>query len=235
MIFTGVSFARELGALEQYAEAPKVYLPGDIVQVIVGAPPDTVQLSADMPDKTRVKLNYERRNSLWRGAWEVPMRMKKGTFTAKLEAMDVEGKMFYGETAPFIIAEPTLITLIDMVSVTGESRSSRKIIKVEEIVVEEQPKTVAIKVKKKAPVAAAKKHFYAPKPVVAAKPKPEPKPESSIDVEDIVAARYYMAKQDYVKAKERLKVLNKKAPDNKQIKALIQRVDQIIKAGGKKN
>lgn len=214
--------ARDWGEHAPKSLDPKVYLPGDVVHIVVGAPPDTVQIIAEMPDGQRIKLDYETRNFIWHGHWEVPMRMKKGSYTAKLTATDVQDKNFYGETLPFIIGEPALITLIDMVRTTEAKAPSRQ--EPEEIVTEIAP-------------------VIKPKPVVRKKAKikiaARPARQAS-DLEDlsaqsaeyIVAARYYLAKNDYASARTQLNYLKRKDPANAQLNGLIDRLNDIIKAGG---
>ncbi|MFA6169382.1 MAG: response regulator [Candidatus Margulisiibacteriota bacterium] len=89
----------------------KVYLPGDFVHVIVDAPVDTTQISAVMPDGTIVNLIQGRRANLWRGIWQVPVDFGKGTYRAKLSAVDVRGNIFDGETNPFAIGELAVIAI----------------------------------------------------------------------------------------------------------------------------
>ena len=101
--------------LAQTPTAPvplKEYLPGDFVQLVVDSPPDTAQISATMPDDTILSLVHERKSMVWRGVWEVPDNFKEGTYTAKLQAVDLEGNLFAGESDPFIIRPLAMIMLV---------------------------------------------------------------------------------------------------------------------------
>jgi CheY-like chemotaxis protein len=92
--------------------APKEYLPGDFVQLVVDSPADTAQISATMPDNTIINLVHERRSTLWRGIWEIPVDFRQGTFTAKLQAVDLEGNLFAGESDTFTIMPLSMIMLV---------------------------------------------------------------------------------------------------------------------------
>lgn len=88
------------------------YLPGDFVHVIVDAPTDTAQITATMPDGTDVSLVQQRVSGLWRGIWQVPVNFTKGTYFAKLMAVDVLGNVFAGESDVFSVGELSMISLI---------------------------------------------------------------------------------------------------------------------------
>jgi len=263
LIFAQFCYARDLETSGKLEEDLKIYLPGDIVQIIVNAPPDTMHIIAAMPDGAEIKLNKERRSGLWRGYWEVPMKMRKGTYSAKLNAADVEGKAYVGETAPFMIVEPTLVTLINMVSSKESEKTIKKPVAERELSGQElaeeasrladEAQEMALLAKRilagepagqlpqKKPILAspAKKQTAVVKkkatPIKKAKAAPaiekgeEPEKDA---VEYIVAARYYMAKQDYPKAKEQLMLLQKKQPKNDELKDLISRIDEVSKASG---
>ena len=95
------------------AQAPtKEYLPGDFVQLVVDAPVDTAQISATMPDGSVISLVHERTSSLWRGIWEVPINFGKGTYSAKLRAIDLEGNVFEGLSDTFTINQLSMIMLV---------------------------------------------------------------------------------------------------------------------------
>ncbi|MFA6432137.1 MAG: response regulator, partial [Candidatus Margulisiibacteriota bacterium] len=90
----------------------RTYLPGDFVHVIVEAPVDTSQITAVMPDGTVTNLIQERGRNIWRGIWQVPINFPKGTYSAKLSAVDVSGNVFEGMTDVFTIGELAMITLV---------------------------------------------------------------------------------------------------------------------------
>lgn len=233
---------------------PKVYLPGDVVHIIVGAPPDTVRVIAEMPDGDQVALGYEKRNFIWKGHWEVPMLTKKGTYRAKLTAVDVEGKTFSGDTAPFIVGEPTLVTLIEMVEVKEGKKKvaeTKQKTRSPEENTQEEPTEEVIKEEmvKEAPalkmaVAEVERPVYKPAKKVrppavhpAKRKKPAVKKKQKETASDqkakyIIAARYYMTKQDFAEAKAQLASLYKMDPGNNEVKRLLNRVNTVIKAEG---
>jgi CheY-like chemotaxis protein len=90
----------------------RTYLPGDFVHVVVEAPDDTAQISAALPDGSTANLVQDRRSNVWRGIWQVPIDFKRGTYSAKLTAIDVQGNPFIGQTDPFTIGELSLVTLV---------------------------------------------------------------------------------------------------------------------------
>ena len=95
------------------AQAPnKEYLPGDFVQLVVDAPVDTAQISATMPDGSVISLVHERKSTLWRGIWEVPVNFSKGTYSARLRAIDLEGNVFEGLSDTFTINQLAMIMLV---------------------------------------------------------------------------------------------------------------------------
>jgi CheY-like chemotaxis protein len=90
----------------------RTYLPGDFVHVIVEAPLDTAQITAIMPDATLITLIQQRSSRVWRGIWQVPVDFKKGTYSASLTAVDVQGNVFTGQTDSFNVGELQLISLV---------------------------------------------------------------------------------------------------------------------------
>lgn len=90
----------------------RTYLPGDFVHIVVDAPADTSQISATMPDGATLSLIQDRRTNVWRGIWQVPIDFKKGTYSVKLSAVDVQGNVFEGQTDTFSVGELALITLV---------------------------------------------------------------------------------------------------------------------------
>jgi hypothetical protein len=89
----------------------KIYFPGDFVHIVVEAPPDTAAIGSLMPNNDRIELVHDRRANVWYGLWQVPIDFPSGTYTAVLEAKDMQGETFSGETAPFIIGELTMIMI----------------------------------------------------------------------------------------------------------------------------
>jgi hypothetical protein len=90
----------------------KQYLPGDFVHIIVDAPTDTAAITSFLPNGDRIELAHDRRAKVWVGLWQVPIDFKSGTYSAGLQARDIEGNVFDGQTSPFIIGELVMISLI---------------------------------------------------------------------------------------------------------------------------
>ncbi len=90
----------------------KVYLPGDYVNLIVEAPIDTAQITAVMPDRQVISLVREEGGRVWRAVWQVPADMAKGLYSAKLRAVDLEGKIYEGNSVQFQIGQHEMIMLV---------------------------------------------------------------------------------------------------------------------------
>ncbi|MBI5700475.1 response regulator [Candidatus Saganbacteria bacterium] len=108
--FFQISFAQTLTVSRD--DASKEYLPGDFVHIVVDAPADTAQITAVTPDGSIISLVQERRSTVWRGIWQVPINFRSGKFTAKLTAVDVAGNIFEGQTDSFSIKQLAVISLV---------------------------------------------------------------------------------------------------------------------------
>jgi hypothetical protein len=188
------------------------YFPGDVVHVVVSAPIDTDSVSALMPDGQELSMIYDRRNKIWHNFWQVPVGFRKGTYTAKLNAVDIEGRNFEGETSPIFVDEPTLPVVMQFTAS-------------EEV----KPAPVA------APPAVAKpkETVRAATPPVKAKRKVAAQPKEDFNVKRlryITLAKNYVANQEYEKAKVQLEALLKIDPENKEVKVMLNRIEAIIKA-----
>ncbi|MBI5699820.1 response regulator [Candidatus Saganbacteria bacterium] len=125
----------------------RTYLPGDFVQVIVEAPVDTAQITALMPDGTVIGLVQQRRTNVWRGIWQVPINFKAGDYAAKLQAVDLEGNIFEGQTDNFTIGALAMITLVGKPTVeAAPTRPIQQTLKTEQVVKEtgQVEKTVTV-------------------------------------------------------------------------------------------
>lgn len=208
------------------AEAPKMYLPGDIVHLVVGAPPDTVQIIAEVPDGTRINMDFERRTYSWYAHWEIPYGFKKGSYHAKLIATDVTGTVFTGDTNTFYVGEPALVTLIRL-GETKEAKPERPLAR-EKVELKAKPEPV----KKAAPPPAKKK-----KPVYRPPLKAKLKKETPATKEDknlarmrlLMTARENIDKRQYKEAKGQLKALLSIDPKNNEIRSMLYRIDVVIK------
>lgn len=248
-----------------------MYLPGDLVHIVVGAPSNVVQIITTMPDGQRISLDFERRTHTWHGHWEVPYGFKKGSYLANLIATDVEGKIFEGATNSFYIGEPALVTLIGITSTKETARqeqAAKKIAAEAEILAQEAKAKQAKELLGRRPVAreegpvvkeeepaveekaAEVKEEIRPRakpttrprpaaqPARSVKKTPRPKPaavqpkESTVvfKVRLITIARSYIATREYDKAKEKLKALLKVDPENREIKSLFNRLEEVISA-----
>jgi hypothetical protein len=258
LIFSLLLCLLGLGALSAEETAlrrdAKVYLPGDMVRIVVSAPPDTAKIVAVMPDRQRLSLSYDSRNAIWQGQWEVPLNMIKGTYAADLMATDVSGQTFTGQTTPFVISEPTLITLIDLVGqgevalregvAPAEDLSARQIAAEARQLAAEAKKRVeeldTLLQKRRAPLASPRptprttarpvtRPTLRPAPKLAPKPTAARPSTTTKEAELMVAARYYLARQDYPRAQAELKKLLNLRPKDGQIKGLVDRVEMLIK------
>lgn len=223
---------------ERFASAKvsqaRVYLPGDVVHLVVGAPVDVSEMTAILPNNDKLELQFDRRTRTWHGHWEIPYNFPKGDYRARLIATDVEGKVFEGESASFYIGEPALVTLI------GVDLKKKIDLPREEAT---EPKRVA------APARETVRPVVKPTPKPKAKPKPKPVQKSlppapkkaeapvvnagKLQLERtrlITEARYYFKQQDYVQGRARLAELLKLDPDSREIKEIINRIDEVIKS-----
>ncbi len=190
----------------------QTYFPGDTVHIIVSAPIDTDSVTAVMPDGQELNMIYDRRNKIWHNYWQVPIGFRKGTYTAKLSAVDVEGRSFEGETSPIFVAEPTLPVVLRFAS-------------------SEEVKPVSVAAPPS--VAKTKETVKVAKRPVKSKRKIAAQPEEDFDaarLRYITLAKNYMAKQEYEKAKVQLEALLKIDPENREVKAMLNRLEAIIKA-----
>ncbi|MDD4178675.1 MAG: hypothetical protein PHH14_01315 [Candidatus Margulisbacteria bacterium] len=227
------------GTTEKLAPGTRTYLPGDVVHLVVGAPSNVVEMTATLPDGSRIVFDFERRAHIWHGYWEVPYGFKKGLYHANLIATDVEGKIFEGMTTSFYIGEPTLVTLIGLkqekVSRQGETETlAKQLVGVKPIEqeiseeMEENPPAEELPAIKKQPAAQPAKPAVRPKPRL--KPRPLKANTSLIKAQLITAARSSLAEQDYYKTKLTLKAMLTIDPNNDEVKTMIGRIDTIIKA-----
>ena len=88
------------------------YFPGDYVHILVSAPLDTAKITGVMPNGDTIELVHDRRAKIWSGLWQVPIGFKAGSYSADLQASDIEGNKYNGQTSPFIVGELTMITMI---------------------------------------------------------------------------------------------------------------------------
>jgi hypothetical protein len=184
------------------------YFPGDVVHLVVDVPPDVVSVTALMPDGEQLNLGFSRRSRVWHNYWEVPSGFKKGGYTAKLRAVDVEGRIFEGESDLFYVGEPTLPMVMRLVP----SREARVLPPVfVKGKVERKPKAkVKVKVVKQ-----AKR-----KPRAVKNVRVVAQPEAPSRMRLLVEAREQLFKNDYGKLKTKLDALLKIDPDNNEIRAL---------------
>ncbi|MFH1826218.1 MAG: hypothetical protein ABH823_02880 [bacterium] len=232
MLLLGVAaFAAETGELSDSGNSirRRVYMPGDLVHVVVGAPVDISEVLAEMPDKTRLKLNFERRTYTWHGHWEVPYGFDKGDYYAKLIATDVEGNIFEGRSSTFYIGEPSLVTLIGV--------DVKREVELNQEVAVARPQKAAPQVKPQPKPQPKPK--TAPKPAAKPKPKPKPKPPKkaekpknfeSMKARLITEARFHFKNNQYNSGKRKLQEILVWEPDNLELQTIIERIDEVIKA-----
>lgn len=239
----------------QAGSGVKEYLPGDFIHVIIEAPFDIQQIVADMPDNTQVNLVHERQTNVWHGLWQVPIGFKKGTYYAKLTAVDLEGNTFEQQTNAFFIGELTFITLIKKQS-TSESALQGELAKKESI----EARILALEAEEKAkhaqemlgigvespvekpvqPVKVVKKEIVAKVPQIKKQKKKKPKIAAMKEKEGqrlkqarlATVARFYIEKLDYRKAEGQVKELLKIDPKNESMNLMLNRIQKIRKAKG---
>ena len=182
------------------------YFPGDVVHIVVDAPPDVIRVTALMPDGEQLNMSFSRRAGVWHNYWEVPPGFKKGGYTAKLRAVDVEGRVFEGDSELFYVGEPTL-PMIMQIMPTKEARALR-------------PPAVKKEAAKKKKI--AQKPKPKPKKVKKAAVKPKPQPVDRIRL--IVEARENLFREEYGKLKGKLDTLLRIDPDNNEIRSMRKRI-----------
>lgn len=188
------------------------YFPGDVVHIVVSAPIDTDSVTAVMPDGQEINLIFDRRNKNWHNYWQVPVGFRKGTYTARLSAVDIEGRSFAGETSPIFVDEPTLPVVMRFAA-------------------SEEVKPVPVAAPP--PVVQPKEAVKIAKPAVKPKKKIAAKPKEDLNVlrlRYITLAKNYVTNQEYEKAKTQLEALLKIDPENKEVKLMLNRIEAIIKA-----
>ena len=121
----------------------RTYLPGDFVHLVVQAPVDTSQITATMPDGTVIAMIQDRRTNIWRGIWQVPDNFGKGTYSASLAAVDVQGNVFTGLTDSFDVGELKLITLVGETTPEAPPKPAHELPAITEVITAEPgPSTV---------------------------------------------------------------------------------------------
>jgi len=213
LLFLYPSLALALTEMKTGAPA-KSYLPGDFIHIMVEAPVDTASILAVMPDNTQVKMLFDRQSGVWHGLWQVPFGFKTGNYYAKLNAVDLEGNSFVGQSAPFVIGEQTMVMLVGK---TSPEAVRRTVLAQEEEVIETTAEVRAVE---------------GQKPKVEAQRVEQEKRAQMLKVRFAVAARFYIERLDFDTVRRKLQTLIKISPENKELKVMLKRVDAIIKAKG---
>lgn len=197
------------------------YLPGDFVHVVVEAPVDTAQITATMPDGTTASLIQDRRTNVWRGIWQVPVDFKKGTYSASLTAVDVQGNVFNGQTDSFDIGELALITLVG--KPTSEVAAAPKPALREIITAEAAPAT-----------AVGQEELLSLIKKIVTPAEVTPPPALTVDTKNLLVARNLAAGKEDVRqgkfseAAAFFRVVLYLAPDEKEAGALLADTEQKI-------
>ncbi len=211
------------------------YLPGDVVKLMVEAPIDTARLSALMPDNQVIQLEFNPRTNLWYGSWEVPLYFPKGSYNAKLIAFDFEGNRFEGQSSAFFVTTPSPALAGPMTTEEAESKEKMaKRLAAEALILAEESQSklkqarelLGTEAEKVAVAPPPKPAPKARKPAVAAKPKPD---VNRMRVELIARARAHIARREYKKAKEQIQILLGLQPDDPQLKAMLNRLNALMK------
>jgi len=220
----------------------KKYFPGDYVHIIVTAPQDTVKITSFMPNNDRIELVHDRRANIWYGLWQVPIGFKVGNYTAILEAKDMEGTLFSGETVPFIIGEMTIIAMLKKAtSPEAETRAEQsRRLELNTAQLAAAAKPAILPQEAKPPLPAKKKTAVRIKPGKKLKKinfveVGQDKVLNVTEVKLVTIARYYMAKMDFDKVQTSLKYLIRLDPANQEYRKMLQRVQTVIKTEKEKN
>ncbi|MBI5078580.1 hypothetical protein HZB08_00970 [Candidatus Saganbacteria bacterium] len=219
--------------ISQAGAGGKEYLPGDFVHVMVEAPVDTASLTTIMPDNSEIKLVHERRTNIWHGLWQVPMGFKKGSYYAKLKALDLEGNVLEGQTNAFVIGELTLIMLVGK-GATREAEAKKLAVEAEILAREAEEK--ARRASELAGAKTAPLQSVMPPPQLPKAGAPVVKRKSPVVVRSnsaktrlITSAHFYLEKLDYEKARPQLIALLRMEPGNREVRAMLKRVETVIK------
>ena len=204
----------------------RTYLPGDFVHLVVQAPVDTSQITATMPDDTVVNMIQDRRTNIWRGIWQVPDNFGKGTYSATLTAVDVQGNVFTGQTDSFDVGELKLITLIGKATPEAPPAPVIEPPALTEVITSEPgPSTVP---GEEALIKLIKK-------IMPATTAPEPAPEMAPAMRDRLIASNLQAGHDafqqekYSEAASFFRVVLYLAPDNAKAGSLLAKAQQMVK------
>ena len=133
LLFAALAVALPAGLVAVSVNS-RTYLPGDFVHLVVEAPDDTAQISATLPDGSAANLVQDRRSNVWRGIWQVPIDFKRGTYSARLAAVDVQGNVFIGQTDPFTIGELSLVMLVGKPSAEVASKEAAPASQLREVI-----------------------------------------------------------------------------------------------------
>lgn len=131
----------------------EMYEPGQTTHIVVEAPEDTLDMVAILPDNSALNLNYDPEKKIWHNYWTIPAGTKKGNYSAKLIATDIEGRIYNGTTKAFSVKETAPVTVA---SIPKENIAAKA------------PAETPVKVEKKPVIAEAVK--AAPVPVIEPKP-----------------------------------------------------------------
>jgi hypothetical protein len=259
-LFCLTLLAAAAGPTYQTQREVKRYFPGDYVHIMVEAPPDTAKISGIMPNGDIIELVHDRRADIWTGLWQVPIGFQAGSYNADLQATDIEGNKYNGQTSPFLIGELTIITMIQKSATPGAEtpaqqgerlgRETALLAASAEVVPQPeavpQPvappppqkiaappakKKVAVVVKKKTTRIARPKQIKQIKFVEVDKSKDLNLAKAKI----VTTARYYMERMDFDKVHGQLSTLVKIDPHNQAYKKMLQRVDKVIQAEKERN
>ena len=186
--------AREMG---------KEYLPGDFVHVIVEAPLDTVQINVVMPDSKILSMVQDRGTNIWHGLWQVPVKFKSGRYTANINAVDVEGEVFSGQTDTFVVGRLALISLTrkSTLEAVKEKPFAQVITKEKKIVTPATPPSSALRSRAKA----------------------------KLVEQNLIAGKSRIAEGKFSEAQAYLRVALYLAPENKEASGYLIKTEEKIK------
>lgn len=203
-------------ALTNPAVNAQTYLPGDFVHVVVEAPVDTSQITAIMPDGTPVALIQERRTNIWRGIWQVPVDFKKGTYSANLTAVDVQGNVFTGQTDSFYVGELALVTLVSKPTAEAAAAPAKPALR-EIITNEAAPATAA----GQAELLSLIKKIITPRTTVEAAPALTVETKHRLILSNLAAGKSAFQDERFSEAAAFSRIVLYLSPDNREAGALL--------------
>ncbi|MBN3033688.1 MAG: response regulator [Candidatus Saganbacteria bacterium] len=228
LILAPVAPAAQDQALFSPRLSVRTYLPGDFVHLVVQAPVDTSQITATLPDGAVVNLIQDRRTNIWRGIWQVPDNFAKGTYSADLTAVDVQGNVFSGQTDAFDVGELKLITLVGMASPEVAAPPAPPPVLLEEITAEVAPSRLPGEEELISLIKKIVTPLVPPPAPEAAPSEMAPELRDRLVASNMVAGRDALQQGKYSEAASFFRIVLYLVPDNKEAGQLLAQAQQQL-------